>query len=65
MRDIPARSKGIAENTAINAIWTIADIANGLMAFPNLVALFMLRKVIFEETRKFFSGKKGCSELQN
>ena len=55
----------VAENTAINAIWTIADIANGLMAFPNLVALFMLRKVIFEETRKFFSGKKGCSELQN
>jgi AGCS family alanine or glycine:cation symporter len=55
----------VAENTAINAIWTIADIANGLMAFPNLVALFMLRKVIFEETRKFFSGKKDAVKLQN
>ena len=53
----------IAEKTAINTIWTVADIANGLMAFPNLIALFMLRKVIIEETRKLFSGKgkKGNS----
>ena len=49
----------VADKTAINTIWTIADLANGLMAIPNLIALFMLRKVIFSETKAFFTGKKG------
>jgi AGCS family alanine or glycine:cation symporter len=48
----------VADKTAINTIWTIADLANGLMAIPNLIALFMLRKVIFSETKAFFMGKK-------
>ena len=51
--------KNVAGNKAIFAIWTIADIANGLMAFPNLIALFMLRKVVFEETVKYFKHKKA------
>lgn len=51
--------KNIAGNTTIYAIWTMADIANGLMAFPNLIALFLLRKVIYEETVKYFKHKKA------
>ncbi|MBS1381125.1 MAG: alanine:cation symporter family protein [Oscillospiraceae bacterium] len=39
----------------VAAVWTIAYIFNGLMAFPNLVALVVLRGVVAGETKKFFS----------
>lgn len=35
-------------------IWVLADIVNGLMAFPNLVALVGLRKIIINETKDYF-----------
>ncbi len=35
--------------------WSLADIANGLMAIPNLIALILLSKVIVEETNKFIA----------
>ncbi|QLB19285.1 alanine/glycine:cation symporter family protein [Mannheimia granulomatis] len=42
----------------LDTIWTIADIVNGLMAFPNLIALIALRKVILTETKDFFTRLK-------
>jgi AGCS family alanine or glycine:cation symporter len=33
--------------------WHVADIANGLMVIPNLVALVALSRVIVDETSKF------------
>lgn len=36
----------------ISVVWTVADILNGLMAIPNLIALFFLSK-------KFFVKKRG------
>ena len=44
----------ISDRTAINSVWVVSDIANGLMAFPNLIALFMLRKVVVSETVDYF-----------
>lgn len=38
----------------VSAVWTIADIFNGLMAFPNLIALFALSGVVVAETKKYF-----------
>ena len=35
------------------AVWSFADIANGLMAVPNLVALIALNGVIVAETRAY------------
>jgi AGCS family alanine or glycine:cation symporter len=32
-------------------VWDFADIANGLMAIPNLIALLALHRVVIEETR--------------
>ena len=44
----------------LNTIWTLADIVNGLMAFPNLIALVALRHVVLDETRSYFERlKKG------
>ena len=38
----------------VSAVWTIADIFNGLMAIPNLIALLALSGVIVSETRHYF-----------
>ena len=38
----------------VSAVWTIADIFNGLMAIPNLIALVALSGVIVAETRSYF-----------
>lgn len=35
------------------AVWSFADIANALMAVPNLVSLIVLNKVVLKETREF------------
>lgn len=38
----------------VAAVWTIADIFNGLMAIPNIIALFALSGVIVKDTREYF-----------
>ncbi|CYV10144.1 sodium:alanine symporter family protein [Streptococcus suis] len=42
----------------LDLIWTVADIVNGLMALPNLIALLALSPVIIKETRQYFAKKK-------
>jgi len=42
----------------LELIFIVADIVNGCMAFPNLVGLIGLRKVIIEETEIFFKEMK-------
>ena len=43
----------------VAAVWNIADICNGLMAFPNLIALFApVPGVVGKETRAYFAEKK-------
>ena len=37
----------------LDVIWCLADIVNGLMAFPNLVALLGLSGVVINETKKY------------
>lgn len=39
----------------LEAIWSLADIVNGLMAIPNLIALLGLSGVIAAETKKYFN----------
>lgn len=47
----------------LELIFIIADIVNGCMAFPNLVGLIGLRKVVIEETELFFKELKEKKEL--
>lgn len=42
----------------IKAVWTLADIFNGMMALPNMIAIFALSGVVVKETREFFHKKK-------
>ncbi|MCB2293438.1 sodium:alanine symporter family protein [Clostridium algoriphilum] len=38
---------------SLNLVWNLADIFNGLMAIPNLIALILLSPVIVSETKKY------------
>ena len=42
----------------VSAVWTIADIVNGLMAIPNMIAIFALSGVVVGETKDFFIRHK-------
>lgn len=40
-------------------VWDQADIANGLMAVPNLIALLALHRVVIEETQRHRAVVQG------
>lgn len=46
----------------LKTVWSLADTLNGLMAIPNLIALFFLGPVVFGLTREFFN-KPGNDRL--
>lgn len=43
----------------VSAVWTIADIFNGLMAIPNLIAIIALSGVVAAETRQYLKKIDG------
>lgn len=43
----------------VSEVWTIADIFNGLMAFPNLIALIALSGVVVSETQRYLDKMRG------
>lgn len=38
---------------SLSAVWSLADITNGLMAIPNLISLIVLNRVIVAETKQY------------
>jgi len=43
---------------SVPVVWNFADVANALMAIPNLAALLLLNKVIVAETDRYlWSGR--------
>ena len=50
---------------SLQAIWTLADITNALMAFPNLVGLLLLSPIVIKETNNFFADLKKQKEKEN
>lgn len=47
----------------VEAVWTIAGIFNGLMAFPNIIALLSLNGVVSRETNEYFKNKQKIKRL--
>lgn len=47
----------------LDFIFILADIVNGLMAIPNLIALIGLRKVVYTETKTYFDEYKRKKKL--
>lgn len=48
----------IAPITALDLVWTLADIFNGLMAIPNVIAIIALSPVIAKETNYYMYGNR-------
>jgi len=48
----------IGAMSKLTLVWLVADILNGLMAIPNLVALILLSPVIFKITAEFINARK-------
>jgi len=48
---------GGSTSDSVNLIWLIADVMNGFMAIPNLVALILLSPVIFKLSKEYFIRK--------
>ena len=43
----------------LEAIWILADIVNGLMAIPNLIALLALTSVVVAETKDYLQKMRA------
>lgn len=48
----------------LDVVWKISDVFNGLMAFPNLIALCALSGVVISETRLFLNVLKAEQEAE-
>ena len=47
----------------LSFVWGVADIVNGLMAFPNLIALVLLSPVVAHTTHDFLARQSGKATL--
>ncbi len=48
----------------LSAVWTMADIFNGLMALPNIIALLALSGVVAKETKSYFERMKPGGAIE-
>lgn len=46
----------------LELVWALADLANGFMAIPNLIAILGLSKVVYTETQSYFKAKASQGE---
>ncbi|MDR3213200.1 MAG: sodium:alanine symporter family protein [Azoarcus sp.] len=42
----------------LSLVWDLADLFNGLMAIPNLIALLLLSPVVFKLAKEYFDNRK-------
>lgn len=48
----------IAPVVALDMVWTLSDIFNGLMAIPNLIAVLLLSGLVVKETNYYLYGNR-------
>ena len=41
----------------LGLMWSIAETFNGLMAIPNLIAVFLLSRVVVKLVKEYFAAK--------
>lgn len=49
----------VGATTSLEFVWNFSDLANGLMAIPNLIGLLLLAKIVKAETDRFFTAGKN------
>lgn len=45
----------------LDLVWAFADLFNGLMALPNLIALLLLSPIVFRETRNYIGARRRAA----
>lgn len=55
---------GLGALLELEVVWKISDIFNGLMAFPNLIGLLLLSKVVIKETNEFLALTRREKEAE-
>jgi alanine or glycine:cation symporter, AGCS family len=63
-RDLFVICAGFGAVMKLELAWALADIFNGLMAFPNLIGLLALSPIIVSETREYFQNKSNGPTLE-
>jgi AGCS family alanine or glycine:cation symporter len=48
----------VGATTSLEFVWNFSDLANGLMAIPNLIGLLLLAKVVKAETNRYYTEIK-------
>ncbi|MDE6659789.1 MAG: sodium:alanine symporter family protein [Eubacterium sp.] len=48
----------VGSTVALDIAWSFSDIANGLMAIPNLISLLVLSGVLASDTKKYYEQSK-------
>jgi AGCS family alanine or glycine:cation symporter len=48
----------VGATVSLEFVWNFSDLANGLMAIPNLIGLLLLSNIIKKETERYFSNTK-------
>jgi AGCS family alanine or glycine:cation symporter len=54
----------VGANLKLGVVWTFSDIANGLMAIPNLIGLIGLSGVVVAETNRFLKENKSSDSSE-
>lgn len=54
----------LGATTDLGLMWSIAETFNGLMAIPNLIALFLLSGTVARLAREYFNKKKASAESE-
>ncbi len=49
----------------LSLVWTISDIFNALMAWPNLIGLILLSPVVVQMTKEYFADPSRVEPLKN
>ncbi|MDY4987342.1 MAG: alanine:cation symporter family protein, partial [Eggerthellaceae bacterium] len=52
----------LGSTTDLGLMWSIAETFNGLMAIPNLIALFLLSGTVARLTREYFEKRRRSPE---
>ncbi|WOO39036.1 sodium:alanine symporter family protein [Anaerocolumna sp. AGMB13020] len=55
---------GIGCTLKVDLVWNLADLFNGLMVIPNILALILLGKVVASLTKDWETGISGLSEKE-
>jgi len=54
---IPLGALAANDATSVKLLWILAEILNGLMAIPNLIALVVLSPVVYRLTKDYYANK--------